>query len=518
MLKVVFRADAASHIGSGHIMRCLTLAIELKTRGVNCRFICRQLGGNLVDYISENGFETIVLPAESIQYKESLGNEPDSAVHANWLSVDWDVDANETVNALAGSKVDCLIVDHYALDERWESAVRVACRRIVAVDDLADRRHECDILVDPGIEPDLEAKYRDLTPTNCLRLVGPQYAMLRPEFDDAKLNLARRAENIRPGKIVVGFGGSDRDLSTLMCLEVIERIAPADTKIDVIISITNESKAQIIQFCEYRSRFKCHIATNNLASIFANADLAIGSGGGVTYERLYLRLPSIVKIVAENQRAPLEYMHSMGLIEIYDDPSELSQLLLKAFAGGAKLPIDIVRNGVPEICDAIVRSDIQLLKPSPYDVRRSFVWLSDDGLREKFLMNDKPQRLQHFRYWRALLESESERVYSVIENQEHIGNAGIKNIDVTVGEAELWLYIGRSENRGRGLGASILRSLEQIIVSELGCKKAVLHVSRVNMAASRLYSGSGYKSACEKIGSTALFAPSANVARMEKML
>lgn len=124
-------------------MRCLTLAKALREHGIQCSFVCREHEGHFGELIKKNGFELFLLSTEigaDLQIDSGLA-------HSSWLRCSIDMDAKQTRQVLP-EKVDCLVVDHYALDARWEIQMRSVCQKIVVIDDLADRKHDCDVLLD----------------------------------------------------------------------------------------------------------------------------------------------------------------------------------------------------------------------------------------------------------------------------------------------------------------------------------------------------------------------------------
>jgi len=153
-MRIAFRTDASSQIGTGHAMRCLTLADALREQDAECQFVCREHEGHLMGYIRSRGHDTHALP----RTRPSSSFESDLA-HASWLGVDWQTDAAQTRQALGNAALDWLIVDHYALDRPWESALRSSCKRIMVIDDLADRQHDCDLLLDQNYGSSAE-RYR----------------------------------------------------------------------------------------------------------------------------------------------------------------------------------------------------------------------------------------------------------------------------------------------------------------------------------------------------------------------
>src|SRR5215469_9326625 len=190
VVNVVFRGDASSAIGAGHIMRCLTLAVALREAGASVSFVCRETEGHLCDRVEAKGFRVVRLARWG---SGALHNQ--TAQETRWLGADWKQDAEQTLAALRtfSGQVDWLIADNYAIDYRWEGALRAAVGRIMVIDDLADRSHDCDLLLDQNFYRDIARRYDALVPERAIRLLGPRYALLRPEFAST-----RRSESHNP--------------------------------------------------------------------------------------------------------------------------------------------------------------------------------------------------------------------------------------------------------------------------------------------------------------------------------
>ena len=116
-MDIALRCDGNSKIGSGHLSRCLTLALALREKGVSCRFVCREHSRDMAARIVLQGFEVLFL----CEKRESAEADPPILAHADWLETDWLTDATETIASLEDSRPDWVIVDHYALDYRWEN-------------------------------------------------------------------------------------------------------------------------------------------------------------------------------------------------------------------------------------------------------------------------------------------------------------------------------------------------------------------------------------------------------------
>jgi UDP-2,4-diacetamido-2,4,6-trideoxy-beta-L-altropyranose hydrolase len=297
-MKVAIRTDSSTLIGSGHLMRCFTLADMLREKGVEVSFVCRELPGNLGWLVREKGYSLFMLPLDGRE--PASGDVPSG--YARWLGTDWATDANQTLTALSGeSDIDWLIVDHYALDEEWGKSLRWRVGHIMVIDDLANRRHDCDLLLDQNFHENAQVRYEGLVPSHCRKLLGPQYALLRPEFLEARQKMPERSGDVN--RILVFFGGSDVTNETTKALQAIRSVGRPDVAVDVIVGSSNPHKAQIETASRGMPNVTLHYQVENMAELMVRADLAIGGGGTTTWERCCLGLPTIIVAIADNQFA-----------------------------------------------------------------------------------------------------------------------------------------------------------------------------------------------------------------------
>jgi len=305
-MKVVIRVDASLQIGTGHVMRCLTLAEALKGKSVQVEFICREHEGNLIDFIQGKGFKVHVLSmtVNDIEMPRTSTLEAENVLdHAHWLGATQQQDADECKVILKKISPDWLVIDHYAIDETWQMALQEAYQQLMVIDDLADRRHQCDVLLDQtfGRQPQ---DYQKLVPDNCQMLLGSQYALLRSEFSLWREYSLKRRENPEFKKLLITMGGVDQNNDTGQILEELRNGAlPADIEITVVMGETSPHLDEVQQQAKtlpYKIEVKSNVS--NMAEIMANADFAIGASGATTWERCALGLPSAVMVLADNQK------------------------------------------------------------------------------------------------------------------------------------------------------------------------------------------------------------------------
>ncbi len=283
-MRFFFRADASFRMGTGHLMRCLTLAHQLGRQGGRVSFVCRQLPDNLRRQLEGQGYDLWLLPGGALSE-----------------SADWQQDAEETARAIAAAGGgDWLIVDHYALDRRWERALRPRIDNLMVIDDLADRHHDCDLLLDQNFYDNPDQRYAGLLPGHCRQLLGPRYALLREEFFLARRSLRERDGQVR--RLLVFFGGSDPTDETAKALAALQLLNRPELVVEVVLGGANPRHQALQAQCASLGQVRCHIQVANMAEQMAAADLSLGAGGSATWERCFLGLPTLTVMVADNQR------------------------------------------------------------------------------------------------------------------------------------------------------------------------------------------------------------------------
>ena len=226
-------------------MRCLTLAESLRQEGAEVMFACRSHPGNLVELLIEKRFEVYQLPLENFEPQGHRTAKRRVTVedYSDWLGCSGDQDAQATLNAIGEIRFDWLIVDHYGLDECWENKLRPITQKLMVIDDLANRTHDCDLLLDQNYFLNAASRYEKLIPPGASRFLGPKYALLRPEFVEARRRL--RPQNDKIQRIFVFFGGTDPDNLTGLTLESLNDPALEHLELNVVIGINNPHKDKI---------------------------------------------------------------------------------------------------------------------------------------------------------------------------------------------------------------------------------------------------------------------------------
>jgi UDP-2,4-diacetamido-2,4,6-trideoxy-beta-L-altropyranose hydrolase len=320
---ILIRADASLSIGSGHVMRCRTLARELQRRGATISFLCRRQAGDLIALLQQD-FPVLALPELPLASHEGLQGRN---LYGAWLGCSQAQDAADCLQILrqAGiSSADGLVVDHYGLDAQWQAQLLdgLAQPKLLVIDDLADRPHLADLLLDQNFFGEASAdRYRSLVPTACGQLLGPHYALLGPEYAQLHPLVPPRSELRR---VLVFFGGVDPDNLTGRALEALKTPELAELAVDVVCGLQSPHRQAVAELAARRPRTTLHRPLPSLAGLIARADLGIGAGGATTWERACLGLPSLVVTVADNQLPFAVALDQAGKVELLGSAAAVS--------------------------------------------------------------------------------------------------------------------------------------------------------------------------------------------------
>ncbi len=293
--ELFIRADASVQIGTGHIMRCIALAQAWQDKGGKVTFISHCESEKLRDRIITEGFDLI-----TIDYPHPHPSDIEKTI--------------STIKHLSSFAFDIaptwLVLDGYHFTPDYQKAIREAGIRLLVIDDMNHLPHyHADILLNQNIYAP-ELRYNCDAHTKLL--LGTKYVLLRREFlkyKDLKREMHRRAR-----KILVFMGGADPTNETGKVLKALKLLNRDDVAVDVVIGASNPFKDEIITMAKQIPHVTCHFDVNNMAELMSSADMGIGAGGTSTWERCCIGLPSIIMVLADNQKKIAEELEKEGVV------------------------------------------------------------------------------------------------------------------------------------------------------------------------------------------------------------
>ena len=405
-MKVVFRVDASGEVGFGHLSRCINLAEVLRSRGNKVSFVCRDDEAKSFRALEDRLFATVLLP-------NLAGGEP----------VNQQEDAQQTIQALQGERPNWLIVDSYTLDKNWEQHLRPHVAKIAVIEDLSDREHDCDLLLDQNYSERSAESFEKFVPNTCELLLGPRFALIGEQFRKLRESKLKPTPELK--RVFVFCGGSDPQNLTQQVIDEISCSELGNVAVDVVVGAQNKTFDRGAAL-KSNVNIEIHDAGGEFARIMSTADLAIGAGGTTSWERMCLGIPSIVVSIAENQNSACEKLGREGLINYLGSQSSLTlgairNAVVEANSRIAALFDQIERGqmlvdgrGCERVAEVMCPSDesklaVRLAKPD--DCIEFFNWANDPAVREQSLSTTTIQWLDHKKWFSEKISSRSSEMH-----------------------------------------------------------------------------------------------------------
>ncbi|PTT25714.1 UDP-2,4-diacetamido-2,4,6-trideoxy-beta-L-altropyranose hydrolase [Pseudomonas sp. HMWF021] len=489
-MRVLIRADASPTIGSGHVARCLPLARVLRAQGSHVAFACRRLPGHRIDALRAEGFETFALPAH---YADE---DPQQAIES---MLPWQADIEALEQQLRGQPgFDWIIADHYGLDHHWQTAARRWAPRIAAVDDLATRHYSVDLLLNQNLSG-LSENYAPLLLADCRTLLGPRYAMLREEFVCPAIEIKPRAR-----RVLVNFGGFDAAMQTHHAMLALKDFAGLE--VDFVAGADNPAWTQMQTLAATRPHWRLHSFVSDFQQRMTGADLFIGAGGGTSWERAALGLPTICIAVSNNQQANGEVMAAAGAHVFMGAREQVSveQLrdaigfvvdnfyLRQSLAERSRQLVD--GRGALRVAAALAGAVLKLRVATLDDAQMLFDGRNAEAVRRWSLDSGAIEWPQHLNWLKESLRN-PQRLLLIAEADD--GPVGVLRYDLRGFEAEVSLYL--LEGRfGLGWGRALLARGEVFVREHWPQMSAITaQVLPGNLASVNVFRDAGFtQSAC----------------------
>jgi len=482
-MKALFVTNGSASIGGGHVMRCLTLAETLRQSGDEVVFAVNREASTAAPALARSGF-----PIETMAHP---------------------LQAGEATAALGG--FDVIICDSYDIDAEIEAGLRAQARAIVVIDDLADRPHDCDLLIDSTYGR-AAGDYAALVPARATVLTGAAHALLRAEFAAArKISLARRARADKATNLLVSLGLTDVRAITARVVAQLIRLERLDS-IAVVIGPHAESRAALERLARSDPRLRLHVDPPDMARLMAEADVAVGAAGATSWERCCLGLPSLLIVLADNQRLVAKNLVDAGAAldavdDSDDDAMRLASRLRPAMEDRARLAAisrtcaQIVDGaGARRVAEAIRRQLDAPLEPArprrcrlrpatPEDARFLFDLRNDPVTRAASHQTAPLDWAAHEAWFSRALSDPRRRIF-IGERAEAEGGDSDPRLGMVRADREEagWLlsWIVAPARRGCGAGADLVtmavRSLHDSVRAE---------VKAVNVASARIAERAG---------------------------
>ena len=453
----VIRADAGSHVGGGHILRCLSIAFELHREGWSVALVTIRETDDALDGLIPDWVEKVFLKPEETCDPHAMRDAVPSGCRL-------------------------LIVDHYDLDESYESSLRGWAEQILVVDDLANRPHNCDFLVDHTYGRDRD-DYKKSVPPHCTLMCGSDYMLLRSEFARRRLRGVRSPDDaFPPRRVLVFMGMGDADCLSVRALSaLIESKLGLQTR--VLLGALSPAVAPAIELAEKHSNIEVLVNAPDMAAHLEWADFAIGTAGTSAWERCCLAIPTIALKITDhtndNQRVVADALRENGgALDLGEGKnvsvSEFSSIL-RQFASDKNQYKDLSISAA-KMCDGLGTSRVAMhLLPvkchdneiltlrrfTQADSKLLFSWQSTPGVRKYFRNQDPPTPSQHAEWTRSRINSISVVTEVICKGDQPVGLVRLDPLQENE-EFEVSILVAPQFQK-MGVGEGALRLLQRLV-------------------------------------------------------
>ncbi|WP_370182606.1 UDP-2,4-diacetamido-2,4,6-trideoxy-beta-L-altropyranose hydrolase [Alteriqipengyuania sp.] len=455
-MRVAIRVDGSVEMGTGHVRRSLSLAHALRAHGAQVVFVTRDLGLDSGAIIREEGFgEVRVLPMA-----EGRGEASDIP-HAHWARVGQSDDAEHTIAALRDAEPAWVVLDSYSFDARWHDAVRggLDCR-IAVIDDLADRQLSADLLVDHNVHEDHRAKYAPVLQRKPRLLGGPRFGLLAPAYAESPKYVF--SPQVR--SIGIFMGGGDAPNFNEKVLDAVIA-AGFEGAVEIVTTSANPHLPRLRT--RVAEREDTTIATDlpDLAGFFARHDLQIGAGGGATWERCCMGVPSVLVVAADNQNVVVPQLAARGIAAAADEPTveaianTVRDLIdaperRRELAEKARATVD--GHGAARIAVAMLADTLQVRPATQGDAQALFDWRNAPENRAMMTNSGEMEYAGHVAWLERVLADDDRRLFVGEVGGQPVGSI---RFDIEDGVAEVSLHLDPAFH-GLGLGPKLLAAGE----------------------------------------------------------
>ncbi|MBV7298623.1 UDP-2,4-diacetamido-2,4,6-trideoxy-beta-L-altropyranose hydrolase [Enterovibrio paralichthyis] len=483
-MNIVIRADASQNIGSGHIMRCLVLAEQLKSRGFYVQFACLPLKGNMIPFIEAKGFKVVSLtpPAEDV-------TPTHDADYLGWLQRTESEDASDFLRHIKNASL--VITDHYAIGKVWQGIVKETLKcKLFAIDDLC-RTHAADLILDQTLGRQTSEYNSDARV-----LVGSEFALLNSRFARLRgraFDKQLSRENVR---VLVSMGGIDQPNATLHTLK---QLKDTDFNVTVLLGPKAPHYQDVKRFSDSCKNVTHHDFCEDMASLMLQSDLAIGAPGTTSWERACLGLPSLIVPLATNQldianqlvkhqaaiRVPLDDIECSlmpSLKQLQSDWCDYYQANLSICDGLG------VYRVIVEIESLFVNDQrtVSLKRATEDDIAQVYEWQCHPNTRKYALNPDIPTWEQHVVWMKNKLKRTEDYFYLIINTSGE--RVGVIRLDRKSQYDYLVSIFIHPDHYGQGIGHQAL-SLVGRVHPHVNIHATVL---ADNIASRKLFEKAGY--------------------------
>jgi len=485
LANLIIRADASLQIGTGHVMRCLALAEPWLKAGSRVMLASAPLSPALAELAKALDVELRPLAAPP-------GSQSD---------------AKELAQIVAGQKFDWAVIDGYHFEADYQRVLKEAGVPVLCLDDFGHAKHYCaDFVLNQNLGAN-EALYPSRDSRTQL-LLGTRFVQLRGEF--GRWGGRRRAIPVHPRKILVTLGGGDHDNVTLKVIQALQCASCAEWKATVVIGGSNSHSDPLKSSIQNQeSRIRLLQNAGNMPQLMAEAGVAIAGGGTTAWELAFMGLPSLMIVMADNQRSNAEQLQSAGFarnLGWHGDltPEQIANHIVELAADSATRSA-MAQNGRRLVDGSgnyrvwlrLNESSIHLRRAAADAARPIWEWANDPTVRAASFSSELISWEAHVAWFNEKLADPNCMLWIATDAGQ--AAAGMVRFDLQGQAAVISINLDQSR-RGKNLGSLVIWVACRKLFRETPAAIVKAFIKPDHQASIRAFEKAGF----EKVGETAI--------------
>lgn len=474
---LIIRADAGPRIGTGHVMRCLALAQAWRRRGGGVLFVTTPMALALETRLQAEGMH----------------------IAHNTAQPGSDEDAVQTRDLVRYLRNAWVVLDGYHFSTDYQRIVKESGQPLLVLDDHGHAQQYCaDIILNQNLHAhSITYTYRT---THTRLLLGARYLLLRQEFLLAQQRPREMSAEAR--KILVTFGGSDSENVTGKVIRALQEVMLPGLEAAVVVGGSNPHMEQL-QVAIANSPFPIRLEHNvmDLVPLMSWADIAISAAGSTTWELAFMGLPSLVVVVADNQRAIADQLERKGVVRNlgWNRNMTSQDIAYQLSTVGASITLRrLMAQRGPTVVDGYGAARvIMAMRGDPLRLQRAkdshchllWAWANDPDVRTVSFSSAPIPWQEHVQWFHAKLQDPSCLFFIAIDSEDV--PVGQVRYDLKGSYALISLSLDRRQ-RNKGYGSTLLRLSAQTLFATTTHTVIHAYVKPENQASVRAFERASY--------------------------
>ncbi len=471
MMNLLIRADVGPTVGVGHVMRTAALAAQWQRLGGRSTMVCEtQLPTSLKSRLTKMGLDVRLIESESL-----LEDAVQLKHFATQLSAEW------------------IVLDGYRFTDEYQEIAKTSRARLLVLDDYGHASHKAaDFVLNQNV-------YANPSGRSKRELLGPQYSLMRDEFEKVK---SRRVPRVAK-RVLVTMGGADHENVTQLCLEAFNELQSNLLSFDIVVGSCNPHFDSLKSYAKlnHMDNVRFHRNVTRMSALFELCDLAIAAAGSTCYELARCSVPTLTISTAENQIPVAQAFDELGCMKWLGHADQLNSgavvSAVQPLIRGWQRREEMVKRGnsivdgqgAARVARRLYSSAFEFREATSSDSSLLLKWRNEAFVRQNSFSSNVVTAEEHDSWFSNVLQSQSD--LWIVENQSEPIAQVRMDFDQRLLEATISISLD-AKVRGQGWGTLIIEKACRQVFNSDDVDEIVAMIKPDNSASVRAFEKAGF--------------------------